>query len=139
MKDLDLRSKQVKLTKSKLLWRTDETVTADPHAKVKKGSKTVPAMSFRSYAYKLPVDIFSVEHILVNGKLAWTNQGNHSLRTGILGGGGRFRLTRTLYDRCVVMQTLTLRDIPYYDDQEPVIVIIGGFLITEKTGQGEGK
>lgn len=132
MKDINLKSRSIKLTKSRLLWRTGETITPDPYyarrGARKSKSGATPTMRFRTYAYSLPIDAIRVEHILINGKIAWAGEG----RTGIIAGGGRFTHTRTLYDRCVVQQQIILRDIPYYGTKEPQITLILAFVDTAK-------
>lgn len=128
MKDIDLKSRVMKLTKSKQLWKTGETITTNPYAKPARSRSKKPAkpavMRFRTYAYALPLDAVSVEAVSVNGTLVWASNGRQGVRSAILGGGGRFVHTRSLYDRCVVAQTILLKDIPYHTEAEPEIKLV---------------
>lgn len=100
-------------------WETEHKITPHFHDKI-----TAQMRSF-TVCYKLPIDTFCLESLVINGVLVYDFAGEPR-RTSIIGGGGRFELRRRFYDGEIVQCELLLKDVCYFTNKKPVVKAVIG-------------
>lgn len=117
-KKLLTTSTPIILSKVKL-WETEHKLTTHFHDKI-----TAKMRSF-TVCYKLPINTFCLESLVINGVLVYDYDGEPR-RTSIIGGGGRFEVRRRFYDGVCVSCELLLKDVCYFTNKKPVIKAVVG-------------
>lgn len=103
------------------LWETEHKVLEHHHPKIKAKMRSF------TVCYKLPVNTFCLESLVINGVLVYDFAGEPR-RTSVIGGGGRFELRRRFYDGVCVGCELLLKDVCYYSTKKPVVKCVLGVL-----------
>lgn len=124
---------------SQLLWENSGATLPDVRRliagvsggsrKVKEDGKGQEVKPFvvKTYAYSLPREIDTVESIVMNGILVYMHDGKGRAASRPMACGGRFRLSKSMFDGEVVAATLYLLDVPSKPGERLEWSVIGMF------------
>lgn len=107
------------VTKNKK-WATEPKSIANTH-----GKKFGTGMQVFTVCGRLPTNFSHVVSVVVNGVLAYDlKEDEKPTCTSVIGGGGRFEVRRTFYDRECVDVTIYFKDVVYFTKRKPTIRIV---------------
>lgn len=118
---------------AKKRWSTEPKTISNTHTK-----KLGNAMQVFTVCAALPTNFSHVVSIVVNGVLAFDlKEGQRGISTSVIGGGGRFEVRRTFFDRECVEVKIIFKDVVYFTKRPPSIKIIAAIKVEEKTGEAK--
>lgn len=108
-------------------WSTEPREIVNTHSK-----KLGGAMQVFTVCANLPIDFSHVVSVVVNGVLAYDlKEDDKPTSSSVIGGGGRFEVRRTYYDRECVEVRIMFKDVVYFTKRRPTIKLVAAVTLED--------
>lgn len=113
---------------AKKRWATEPKEIVNTHNK-----KLGGYMQVFTVCTNLPKEFSHVVSVVVNGVVAYDlKEDEKPTSSSVVGGGGRFEVRRSYYDRECVEVRITFKDMIYFGKRRPTIKLVGAITLEDK-------